>query len=149
MGIAAVLYTGAVLWVTLRPAPWATEGNQERLGILDPAAWLNPGSWLEGRPLEVALNVLMLLPLGVLTGFLFQRRGRVALPLVLTLTLTLVIELAQIPLDRISHPRDLVANGLGAVLGVALATFAQRRISEEPEHEVDRPSTTGFARGPR
>ncbi|MFP7761687.1 VanZ family protein [Marisediminicola sp. LYQ85] len=113
-----VLYVGAVLWVTLQPVPFATEGAEPRLSILTPEAWTSASSWTAGRPLEVALNVLMFIPVGVATGLLCRGSARLTLPL----ALTLAIELAQIPLDRISHPRDLLANAIGGLLGVALAS---------------------------
>lgn len=121
-----LLYLCAVLWVTLRPLPWATEGNQESYGILNPRAWIGWSTWLSGTPLEVAANVAMFLPLGLAAGLLFRGATRVILPL----ALTVAIELAQIPLgDRISHPRDLVANGSGAVLGLLIAELMVRRRS--------------------
>lgn len=118
------LYTGAVLWVTLRPLPWATEGNQEAYGILDPQSWIGWSTWTEGSPLEIVANILMFLPIGLASGLLF--RGPVGL--LVPIALTLVIELAQIPLaDRISHPRDLVANASGAILGLLIAAAVRRR----------------------
>ncbi len=43
------------------------------------------------------------------------------------LALTLTIEIGQIPLPRISDPRDLVANMLGTLVGIALAVTLVRR----------------------
>lgn len=120
--VLGLLYTSLVLWVTLRPLPWATEGSEARWGILNPAAWTDEAAWTDGRSLEILLNVLMFVPIGIATGLLLRGVLALALPLLLTLG----IELAQIPLDRISHPRDLVANGLGAILGVALAAMIRR-----------------------
>ncbi|WP_051513963.1 VanZ family protein [Microbacterium sp. C448] len=118
------LYTGAVLWVTLRPLPWATEGNQEAYGILNLQSWIGWSTWTEGSPLEIVANILMFLPIGLASGLLF--RGSVGL--LVPIALTLVIELAQIPLaDRISHPRDLVANASGAILGLLIAAAVRRR----------------------
>lgn len=123
-----VIYTSTVLWVTLRPLPWATEGSEESLGILEPAAWTNVAAWTQGRLLEVALNVLMFVPIGVAAGLLLRGIGSLLVPVALTVG----IELAQIPLDRISHPRDLVANTLGGVVGVAVAVLVRRRFSPSP-----------------
>ncbi|WP_458040634.1 MULTISPECIES: VanZ family protein [Bacteria] len=121
-----LLYLCAVLWVTLRPLPWATEGNQEPYGILNPRAWIGSSTWLSGSPLEVAANVAMFLPLGLVAGLLFRGAARVIIPV----AVTVAIELAQIPLgDRISHPRDLVANASGAVLGLMIAVLVVSRRS--------------------
>lgn len=120
------LYAGAVLWATLRPLPWATDGNQEAFGILDPRAWIGSATWTEGSALEIIANVVMFVPLGLASGLVIRGlRGAIA-----PLALTLVIELVQIPLaDRISHPRDLVANACGALLGLAIAAAVRRRHS--------------------
>lgn len=118
-----VLYAVAVLWATLRPVPWAAAGDQESLGILNPAAWLDPASWIDGRPLEVAFNIAMFIPIGVAAALLLRGRRAMLVPL----ALTLAIELAQIPLDRISHPRDLIANALGGLIGIAAVALLRRK----------------------
>ncbi len=116
-------YTAVVLWATLRPLPWATEGDQERYGILDPGAWIGWSTWAGGSELEIIANVLVFVPIGLAAGLLFRGVVAFALPVGLTLT----IELAQIPLvDQISHPRDLVANASGAVLGLLIAGMVRR-----------------------
>ncbi len=128
MTIAALgaLYAGVVLWATLRPLPWATDGNQEAFGILDPQAWIGSTTWTEGSALEIVANVLMFVPIGLASGLLFRGVRAAIVPL----ALTLAIELVQIPLaDRISHPRDLVANAAGALLGLAIAAVLRRRHS--------------------
>jgi glycopeptide antibiotics resistance protein len=68
----------------------------------------------------------MFIPIGLLM--------RVALPappggviVIFAVLITVAIELAQIPLDRVSDPRDLVANSIGAVVGVlAVSGFSPR-----------------------
>ena len=116
------LYAAAVVWATLRPVPWADEGAEESLGVLSPAAWLDLAAWVEGRPLEVAFNVALLVPIGAAVALLLRSRWAIVVPLALTLG----IELAQIPLDRISHPRDLVLNAAGGVLGVMAVALGRR-----------------------
>lgn len=121
-----LVYTGAVLWLTLRPLPWATDGNQETFGILDPQAWIGSATWTQGSALEIAANVLLFVPVGLASGLVFRGLRSAITPL----ALTLLIELVQIPLaDRISHPRDLVANACGALLGLATAAAIRRRHS--------------------
>ena len=121
-----LVYTGAVLWVTLRPLPWATAGNQETFGILDPQAWVGSATWTQGSALEIVANVLMFVPVGLASGLVFSGMRGVVVPM----ALTVAIELAQIPLaDRVSHPRDLVANVFGALLGLAVAAVFRRRHS--------------------
>lgn len=124
VGTLGTTYLALVLAATLLPIPWAIDGAQQERGILDPAAWTDRSAWTEGRPLEVLANVIMFLPLGLVSGLLMGGPMRALSPI----ALTVAIELAQIPLaDRISHPRDLVANAAGAALGLLVAAAVLRR----------------------
>lgn len=114
----ALAYTAVVLWVTLGPAPWRTDGNQLVGGILNPDAWTAQVTWTTGHLSEMIFNVALFVPVGVLAALLIPHR-RWPLALMAGLAFTAVIELVQVPeLDRISDPRDLVMNTAGAVLGV-------------------------------
>ncbi|MCK8609357.1 VanZ family protein [Agromyces sp. C10] len=118
---AAVLlfaYAGLVLWATLGSVPRAGLGNQSPNGVLDWRLWLEPSTWTTGLETELMLNVLMFVPLGALLAFAL-RGVSFMVPVVMAAGFSLAIELAQIPLaDRISDPRDLLANTVGALIGV-------------------------------
>ncbi|MGR2752792.1 VanZ family protein [Agromyces arachidis] len=116
-----VLYVGLVLWATLGPVPWAGPSYQSRDGVLDLGSWLDAETWAMGTGTEFVLNVLMFVPLGVLLA-LTLRRLPVLWVTAVAVGLGVLIELAQIPMvDRISDPRDVVANAGGALLGVLVA----------------------------
>lgn len=121
MTAAAVAYLGIVLWLTLGPAPWAGPDIAEiPLGVLNPATWFSPVTWATGSAVEFVLNVMMFVPVGVLAFLLLRGRARIVLPV----AFTVLIEVVQIVLpDRVSDPRDLVANGAGALAGIALAAI--------------------------
>lgn len=112
-----VSYAGLVLFLTLSPAPWATRGAQIPFGVLNPATWLMPSTWTSGSSFEFAMNVMMFVPVGVLAARMGARWGLTA-----PLLLTLGIEVLQISMpNRISDPRDLVANAVGGVIGLGFA----------------------------
>ena len=114
-------YLALVAWITLGPAPWRAEGNQAPLGVLTPSIWLDRATWSTGSSFEFTANILMFVPVGVLFAMLLGAR-RWLLALGAATLLTCAIEVAQIPLDdRISDPRDLLANSAGAAIGLALA----------------------------
>ncbi|RXZ48316.1 VanZ family protein [Agromyces binzhouensis] len=124
---AAVLlfaYAVVMMWVTLGPAPGAVSGNQATRGILDPRIWFDSDTWTIGSQTEFELNVLLFVPFGALLAFAL--RGAPAIvPAVMSAGFALLIEVAQIPMaDRISDPRDLVANTLGAVIGILIARIS-------------------------
>jgi glycopeptide antibiotics resistance protein len=121
----ALFYAAVVLWVTVGPAPWRTSGNQLEGGILNPDAWTAPVTWTTGYLSEMAFNVAMFVPVGLLAALIIPRR-RWPLALVAGVVFTAVIELVQVPEPtRISDPRDLVMNTAGAVLGVILVLAAR------------------------
>ena len=121
----AVSYAALVLWVTIGPAPWQTSGHELFGGILNPASWTAEGTWTTGYLAEMALNVALFVPVGILAALLIARR-RWPLALVAGLGFTTLIELVQVPeTDRISDPRDLVMNTAGTVLGVLVVLAAR------------------------
>ena len=121
----ALAYAAVVLWVTVGPAPWRTSGNQLDGGILNPDAWTAQVTWTTGYLSEMAFNVALFVPVGLLAALLIPRR-RWPLALVAGFAFTTLIELVQVPeLDRVSDPRDLVMNTSGAVLGVILVLVAR------------------------
>jgi glycopeptide antibiotics resistance protein len=121
----ALAYAAVVLWVTVGPAPWRTSGHQLDGGILNPDAWTAQVTWTTGYLSEMAFNVALFVPVGLLAALLIPRR-RWPLALVAGLAFTTLIELVQVPeLDRVSDPRDLVMNTSGAVLGVLLVLVAR------------------------
>ncbi len=134
----AAAYVALVLWVTIGLVPWHTNGDQFDSGILNPDAWTSPITWTTGYLSEMAFNVAMFVPVGVLGALLIPRR-RWPLALVAGFAFTLFIELVQMPQpDRISDPRDLVMNTAGAVLGVLVVLAARlvRRAGRVAGREV-------------
>lgn len=122
----AIAYAALVLWATIGPTPWrTTSGSQLEGGILNPDSWTAPVTWTTGYLSEMAFNVAIFIPVGVLAALLIPRR-RWPLALFAGLAFTTVIELVQVPEPhRISDPRDLVMNTAGAVFGVLLVLTAR------------------------
>lgn len=127
----ALAYAVAVLWLTVGPAPWRASGNQLDGGILNPEAWTATVTWTTGYLAEMAFNVAMFVPVGVMAALLIPRH-RWPLAALTGFGFTLLIELIQVPVDRVSDPRDLVMNSSGAVFGVLLVVVARgvRRVAE-------------------
>lgn len=114
-------YLALVAWATLGPVAWRTIGYEATFGVLTPSIWFERSTWAIGSPYEFAANVAMFVPVGVLFAVLAGPR-RWAWALAGAGAVSLAIELVQIPIaDRISDPRDLLANTGGAAIGVAIA----------------------------
>ncbi|GAA1831039.1 VanZ family protein [Agromyces salentinus] len=118
---AAAAYAIGVLWLTIGPAPWSsTEGHELDGGIVNLDAWTSPATWSTGYISEIAFNVMLFIPVGLLAALLIPRR-RWPLALLAGFGFTAFIELGQLVLpDRVSDPRDLLLNTLGATVGVGL-----------------------------
>ncbi|HWR85566.1 MAG TPA: VanZ family protein [Rhodoglobus sp.] len=117
--VIAVLYLALVAYLTLGEVPWSTLTNEARWGVLSIRSWLEPETWTTGTMFEFTANVLMFVPIGLLLRMALPRAGWSTV-LGIAVAITVAIELAQIPLDRVSDPRDLVANSAGATIGVII-----------------------------
>lgn len=118
-----VVVTAAILLVTLGPVRQRLVGSEATYGVLSPSEWLDPATWSSGTAFEFTLNLIMFVPWGVLAVLALGAR-RWWLAAFLGIALTLAIEIAQIPSPRISDPRDLVANSIGALFGIMIGMLA-------------------------
>ena len=124
--VALVLWlvaTAAIVTVTLGPVRQRLVGSEAPNGVLSLSQWFDPDTWSSGRQYEFALNLLLFVPWGAL-ALIMLGLPRWWLAAMLGVALTLTIEIAQIATPRISDPRDLVANSIGALLGITLAAIA-------------------------
>ena len=126
--VGGIVYTGLLLVSTIGPLPQRLVGSEATHGVLSLRSWFELDTWASGRPLEFIANVAVFVPWGALALVVVGRR-RWWIAALGGIALTLAIEIAQIPLARISDPRDLVANTLGTLIGVAAAVaLAPRRV---------------------
>ena len=121
LSLVTVAYLGFVAWITLTPADIAPTSSDlverllNRLQGYDDLAWLTYGraEFLANIALFVPIGVFLLLLVG--TRFWWVAAG-------LAFVMTSAIETAQrsIP-GRVPDERDLFANTVGALIGIALA----------------------------
>jgi len=119
------LLTGGYLlfvgWLTLTPQPIGPDQQDLVVRALDALHRRGYLESLDYTRLEFAANIALFVPVGMFLLLLFGAGGWWAAALV-SFGMTIGIESAQqlIP-GRGSAERDLLANGLGAVLGIAVA----------------------------
>lgn len=123
--LAAVLYLILVSYITLGSVPWPTASNEASHGVLSAGTWLSPVTWSSGSSFEFMANVAMFVPIGLLFRLALPRQSAMV-ALAAALLITVVIEIVQIPLDRVSDPRDLVANSIGAFVGAVVGALSLR-----------------------
>lgn len=127
LSLVTIAYLALVAWITLSPLEAPSQ-----FGILWTLAEFFEShaatDWITFSRLEFAANVIMFVPLGLFLVLLFGRR-QWWLAIGLGLAPTGAIEFAQqFIANRVSDPRDIVANGIGAIVGtlVALALKAAK-----------------------
>jgi len=95
--------------------------------------------WLTYDVIETSANVLLFVPLGVLLAYVIPRQRGAIVPL--ALAATLMIETGQaLFLDaRTPSQRDVIANVLGATIGLVLVWFRERRRARSMSAAQGRP----------
>lgn len=121
LSVVTFLYLGVVGFITLGPQPFDEGTDSFVWGLLRLFSRFDATSWISYSTLEFWSNVAMFVPVGLFFVLLLGRR-RWWLAVLLGVVLTCVIEFTQMFLpDRVSDPRDIVANSVGAFAGVMIA----------------------------
>jgi glycopeptide antibiotics resistance protein len=123
------LYLLAVAWITLNPFPGDPKRNAFLEGLLASFAATPLLAWIDYDVVEFTANIALFVPMGVLLALLFGH-GRRWLAVSLGIAASLVIEFVQLfEPARVSDARDIVANSLGTIIGVAVVVIAGGRRS--------------------
>lgn len=122
-----LVYVAAAALIVLSPVGYS--GIVEAIGN-----WLRAGlglNWFGYGWIEFVANILMLVPVGLGLGLLLHRLWAVV---AIAFVASCLVEAMQwlIPV-RTPSLRDVIANTVGAAVGVALAWFVRRR---RPTHRV-------------
>lgn len=120
-----IIYLAAVASLTLQPQAAVYPGGAV-LWVTELLARFPVTAWMDLAVVEFGANVIMFVPFGVLFSLLLGRR-RWWLVLISAFAATMLIETAQLFIpNRFSDPRDLLANTLGAAIGL-VGTLVVRR----------------------
>lgn len=134
----AIAYLGVIGLFTLGPTLWRTRPTRGDYDVLSPATWLDPDTWVRIGSGEFVANVLLFVPLALILRLALPRATWV-MPLVLSGAISFAIEVLQMGTPRVSDPRDVAANTLGALIGVVVAAVVlavrgrTRRAARLPE----------------
>lgn len=120
--VLAAAYLGIVALVTLGPTPWRTRPTQSDYDVLSPATWLDPDTWTRVASPEFIANILLFVPVGLLLRLALPRLTWVGAVL-LGGAVSVAIEVLQTLGPRVSDPRDVVANSIGALIGAVVAAL--------------------------
>jgi len=112
----AVLWLGVIGLATLWPTLSAARPSVEGYDVLSLSTWLSRPTWAMVRPWEFLANVLLFVPLGMLVR-LGVPRGTWVFAAWVGSVVSVGVEVLQMGSARVSDPRDVVANTLGALAG--------------------------------
>lgn len=117
-------YLAVVGWITLGPQPLGSDQLRLIFRVVGFLQRIEQLAWVRYSTIEFAANVLMFVPIGLFLLLLLGRRRWLAAAAIGVLV-SAGIEFAQLFLPaRVSDPRDLAANSVGAFLGVLIALVA-------------------------
>jgi glycopeptide antibiotics resistance protein len=115
-------YLAVVGLITLGPTLWRTRPALGDYDVLSVSTWLDPATWSRGISIEFVANILLFVPLGLLLRLAVPRATWMGAVL-LGGAVSVAIEVLQVFGPRISDPRDVVANTLGALVGALLGAL--------------------------
>jgi len=138
-------YLAVVAWVTLGPQPLDAAGSRALFRLLRFFGNHDATQWITYDRVQFLANIAMFVPVGLLFLLVLGRR-RWWLAIAAGVVATVAIEVAQrgIP-GRVSDPNDVLANSVGALVGVIAAlvittpaALRDRRARQQAELEAAR-----------
>ena len=108
---------------------WPVPVDQGASGFLRSISSVVP--WLTYDVIETGANVLLFMPFGVLLALALPLQRGLVVPLALATTLVIESGQALFLADRTPSLRDIVANVLGAAIGLAIVQLAERRAARK------------------
>ena len=114
-------YLAFVAWLTLTPQAYASDHIAIIYRVLAAAHRHGYLLSIDDRRLEFLANIALFVPVGMFLMLLFGTRlWWVALAASFAMTTAIEVAQQSIP-GRVPDERDLIANGLGAIIGVLIA----------------------------
>lgn len=117
--LVAVIITVAV--ITFRQSPPDPEGQRELSAWLRRAHLHGLPEWITLAVVEFAANVVMFAPIGFFGALVFRRRHWLIVPIAAAASVVIEIYQALRLPERVGSVGDVVANTLGATIGLLLA----------------------------
>lgn len=142
----AVVYLGVIGVITLGPTLWRTLPNRGDYDVLSPSVWVDPETWVRLGSPEFVANILLFVPLGLLVRLAVPRAGWFG-AVVTGGVVSIAIEVLQMWSPRVSDPRDVVANTLGAAAGALLAVVVSA-VARRTQRSLARPELVLAAERP-
>jgi glycopeptide antibiotics resistance protein len=137
LAVITACYLVLLGWLTLGPQPLDSNGRGLLHRLIRFISGDNTLDWITFALVEFTANIILFIPVGVLFTLMLGWR-RWWLAALLGAGLTAAIEFVQLSLpNRVTDPRDIVSNSIGAAIGVALVlVFTAWRASRPARAEA-------------
>ncbi len=117
-----VAFLGAVAVVTFTPGPPYADGQRDLIAFLVRAHAQGLPQWVTFGKVEFGANVLMFVPIGLFGALALPRARWLIVPAAVAMSAVIeAVQAADLP-ARVGTPRDVIANGVGALIGYLVAT---------------------------
>ena len=117
-----VAFLAAVAVVTFTPGPPDADGQRDLIAFLARAHAQGLPQWVTFGKVEFGANVLMFVPIGLFGALALPRARWLIVPAAVAMSAVIeAVQAADLP-ARVGTPRDVVANGVGALIGYLVAT---------------------------
>ncbi len=110
-----------VATITFWPGPPDPDGQQALRAFLKQAHLQGLPLWITFGKVEFGANIVMFVPIGFFGALALPRLRWLVVPAAIVASAGIeLLQFARLP-DRVGTPRDVVANGIGALVGYLLA----------------------------
>ena len=117
-----VAFLAAVAVITFTPGTPDVNGQRDLIAFLVRAHAQGLPQWVTFGKVEFGANVLMFVPIGLFGALALPRARWLIVPAAVAMSAVIeAVQAADLP-ARVGTPRDVVANGVGALIGYLVAT---------------------------
>ena len=114
--------------ITFTPGPPDANGQRDLIAFLARAHTQGLPQWVTFGKVEFSANVLMFVPIGLFGALALPRARWLIVPAAVAMSAVIeAVQAADLP-ARVGTPRDVIANGVGALIGYLVATIVLTEI---------------------
>jgi VanZ like family. len=123
-----VTFLAAIAIITFTPGPPDANGQRDLIAFLARAHTQGLPQWVTFGKVEFSANVLMFVPIGLFGALALPRARWLIVPAAVAMSAVIeAVQAADLP-ARVGTPRDVIANGVGALIGYLVATIVLTEI---------------------